>query len=216
MKHRIVWLCIALVASMAVLTAFVYAALPATVAIHWDLHGNVNGVAPRAFLFCLVGLMAAVLLLWLWLPSLSPARFGVDSFFGTYWRVGLLVVRLLAFIHAMLLWGALSAAAPMQRALPAGVAVFIGLLGNVMGKLRRNFWVGIRTPWTLASERVWYATHRLAGKTMVGGALLSLAGSLAGLPLAWNIGVAIAGVLAPAAYSWWAYKRIEGHGALGA
>ena len=51
---------------------------------------------------------------------------------------------------------------------------------------------------------------------MVGGALLSLAGILAGLPLGWNVGVAIAGVLAPAAYSWWAYKRIEGHGALGA
>lgn len=216
MKHRIVWLCIALVASMALLTAFVYAALPATVAIHWDLHGNVNGVVPRAFLFGHVALMAAVLLLWLWLPSLSPARFGVDGFFGTYWRVGLLVVGLLAFIHAMLLWGALSTAAPMQRALPAGIAVFIGLLGNVMGKLRRNFWVGIRTPWTLASERVWYTTHRLAGKTMVGGALLSLAGSLAGLPLGLTIGVAIAGVLAPALYSYRVYERIEGNGALGA
>ncbi|MDB5963209.1 MAG: hypothetical protein JWP59_4503 [Massilia sp.] len=211
MKNRILLLCIALIVSMAAWTALVYAGLPALLAIHWDMAGNVNGVAPRAFLFGHVGLMAAVLLLWLWLPALSPQRFGVDSFKGTYWRIGLLVVAMLAFIHAMLLWTALSPAAlpPAPHMAAAAAAVFIGLLGNVMGKVKRNFWIGIRTPWTLASERVWYTTHRLAGKTMVGGAALSLIGTFAGLPTALCIAVALAGVLAPAAYSLIAYRRIE-------
>ena len=57
-----------------------------------------------------------------------------------------------------------------------------------MGKVRRNFWVGIRTPWTLASEQVWYSTHRFAARTMVAGALLSLAATWMGLPLSFVSG----------------------------
>jgi uncharacterized membrane protein len=90
------------------------------------------------------------------------------------------------------------------------VAVFIGLLGNVMGKVRRNFWIGIRTPWTLASDRVWYATHRFAARTMVGSAALALAALLLGLPVWLCIGLPIAGTLLPAAYSLLLYRRIEG------
>jgi uncharacterized membrane protein len=210
MKNRILQLCIALIVSMAAWTALVYAGLPALVAIHWDMAGTVNGVAPRAYLFGNIALMAAVLLLWCWLPALSPQRFGVGSFKGTYWRIGLLLLGMLAFIHAMLLWTALSPAAPASHMTAAGAAVFIGLLGNVMGKVKRNFWIGIRTPWTLASERVWYVTHRVAGKTMVGGAALALIGIFAGLPTPLCTAVAIAGVVAPALYSLIAYRRIEG------
>jgi uncharacterized membrane protein len=102
----------------------------------------------------------------------------------------------------------------MNRALFGGIAVFIGLLGNVMGKVRRNFWIGIRTPWTLASEKVWYSTHRFAGKTMVLGAILSLAGVVAGLPIGVCLALAIAGVLVPALYSLLVYKRLERSGSL--
>ena len=83
-----------------------------------------------------------------------------------------------------------------------------------MGKVRRNFWIGIRTPWTLASERVWYATHRFAAKTMVVGALLSLAGVIAGLPLSLCLVLALAGAIVPALYSLAAYKRLERSGNL--
>jgi uncharacterized membrane protein len=96
---------------------------------------------------------------------------------------------------------------PMNRAMFGGLAVFIGLLGNVMGKVRRNFWIGIRTPWTLASERVWHSTHRFAAKTMVIGALLSLGGVFAGLPIPWCLALVMAGLLVPVLYSLVVYKR---------
>lgn len=214
MKHRVLLLCIALVCAMAVATAACYARLPALVPMHWDMQGQVNGMGPRNFLFGHVALMAAVVLLWALLPAWSPRRFAIEPFAATYWRIGLLVVGLLAFIHAMLLWGALSGSLPMARILAGGVAVFMGLLGNVMGKVRRNFWIGIRTPWTLVSEQVWYATHRLAGKTMVGSALLALAGVVGGLPVAWCTGLVLAGVLLPALYSLLLYKRYERNGKL--
>lgn len=216
MKNRVLLVCIILVLAMAALTAALYPLLPATVALHWDMHGRANGFGPRVFLFGNVGVMAAVLLLWTWRPLLSPARFTVDSFLATYWRLGLLVMLFLAFVHCMVLWVALTPGETLQRAIAAAVAVFIGLIGNVMGKVRRNFWIGVRTPWTLASERVWYATHRFAGKTMVGGAVLSLAGVLGGLPMVVTLGGAVAGVLAPVLYSLWLYKKMEGDGRLSA
>jgi uncharacterized membrane protein len=53
-------------------------------------------------------------------------------------------------------------------------------IGNVLGKLRSNFFVGIRTPWTLSSEHVWDQTHRWAGRLFVGAAavLAVLAGAM--------------------------------------
>lgn len=210
LKHPVFILCACIVLAVAALTAWLYPSVPPTIAVHWDIHGNVNGYGPRGFLFGEVLMMVAVLLLWLVLPGVSPQRFTVDTFTDTYWRIGLIVTGLLAFIQCMLLWAALSPAAPMERALAGGIAVFIGLLGNVMGKVRRNFWIGIRTPWTLGSERVWVATHRLAARTMVASAVLSLLGLFAGLPAAWCIGLPIAGILFPAVYSLWLYRRIEG------
>jgi uncharacterized membrane protein len=211
LKHPVFILCACIVLAVAALTAWLYPSVPPTIAVHWDIHGNVNGYGPRGFLFGEVLMMAAMLLLWIVLPHLSPQRFTVDTFTDTYWRIGLIVTGLLAFIQCMLLWAALSPAAPMERWLAGGIAVFIGLLGNVMGKVRRNFWIGIRTPWTLASDRVWYATHRMAAYTMVGSAVLALAALLLGLPVWLCIVLPVAGTLLPAAYSLLLYRRIEGH-----
>jgi uncharacterized membrane protein len=207
MKNRTVLLCIAIIAAMAVLTALALPGLPASVAIHWDAHGRANGFGSPVWLFANLAINAAVLLLWVALPHLSPAKFGVEGFSATYWRAGLLLTIFLAALHGMVLWTALGHTLSIAQVLPAGVAIFIGLLGNMMGKVRRNFWIGIRTPWTLASERVWYATHRFAGKSMVVGAALALAGLLAGWPMMVCLLLPAAGVVAPALYSFWAYRR---------
>jgi uncharacterized membrane protein len=216
MKNRILLLDIVIVVAVATATAMLYARLPGSIPVHWDINGQVNGYGPRAYLFFHVGLMAAIVLLWAVLPALSPRHFTIDSFAGTWWHMGLIVVGMLAYFQGVLLWAAMSAHAPMAGLLVAGVAVFIGLLGNLMGKVRRNFWIGIRTPWTLASDRVWYATHRLAARTMVGSAVLALLAALIGLPTAVSLGLPIAGTIFPALYSLWLYRRIEGGPGLGA
>jgi uncharacterized membrane protein len=104
----------------------------------------------------------------------------------------------------------------LERALPGAVALLVVLLGNVLGKVRSNFWFGVRTPWTLASERVWYATHRLAGKTMVAGGLAALLMLMGGLPVRWAHAAILLGALVPAAWSLVYYKRLEREGRLGA
>jgi uncharacterized membrane protein len=179
MKNRYLMMCATVVAATLAFTLAIYAQLPARIPTHWNLYGQIDAFGPRGFVFLHTGFMVGFMLLWTVLPSLSPKRFTVDTFNATYWQICLVIVAMLGYIQCILVWGAYSPSMPMNRALCGGLATVMALLGNVTGKVRRNFWVGIRTPWTLANERVWYATHRFAAKTMVGAALLSLAGLLA-------------------------------------
>ncbi|MDL2356693.1 MAG: SdpI family protein [Pseudomonadota bacterium] len=214
MKNRYLWLCAAVVMATLALTLALYAQLPARIPTHWNASGQIDGYGPRSYVFLHSAIMVGIMLLWTVLPALSPKRFSVDTFAATYWQICLIIVAMLGYIQCVLVWGAYSPAMPMNRALFGGLAIFMALLGNVMGKVRRNFWIGIRTPWTLASERVWYATHRFAAKSMVVCALLSLAGVLAGLSLALCLALLLAGPIVPAAYSLLIYKRLERNGTL--
>lgn len=209
MKNRYLLLCGVVLLATVAFTLALYSKLPATIPTHWNSAGQVDGHGSRDYVFLNTGIMVLTMLIWTVLPSLSPKRFTVDTFNATYWHICLVIVALLGYIQCVIAWGAYSPSMPMNRAMFGGLAVFLGLLGNVMGKVRRNFWIGIRTPWTLASERVWYSTHRFAGKTMVIGALLSLAGVIAGLPLALCLTVLLAGPIVPVFYSLFIYKRLE-------
>lgn len=102
----------------------------------------------------------------------------------------------------------------MSRAVEGGVCLLVALLGNVMGKVRRNFYVGIRTPWTIASERVWNKTHRLAAKTSFIAGLLGLVLVLLRAPFWVPIAMVVAGPMIPAIYSLVYYKQLEHRGEL--
>ncbi len=196
------------------LSAFVYPELPERVPVHWNAAGEVDAwgaphtiLIPSAFM---LGLGA----LWLVLPTVSPRRFAIEDFEATWWFSGMAMVCLLAYLQCMHLWAARDPGFPMDRAVLGGIGFFFVLLGNVMGKVRRNFWLGIRTPWTLANGRVWYATHRVAAKTMVVGGLVALAAALAGLRPELAIGALVGAALGPVAFSLVYYKRLERAGTL--
>ncbi len=208
-KQRFLWWSIPVLAAAVGATALVYPDLPGTVPTHWNAAGQVDGHGPRATVFLQPAILAALVLLWPALRKVSPHKYQVDGFGETWWFSGMVVVALLAYVQAILLMVLTHGAVDVGRALLGGLGAAIVLLGNVIGKVRRNFWLGVRTPWTLASDRVWYATHRLAGKTMVAGGLLALAAALLGLPFHVGIAAIVMGALAPAAYSLVYYRRLE-------
>jgi uncharacterized membrane protein len=123
----------------------------------------------------------------------------------------LLFFGIMTYSYAVMLWADCGRAIDMGRAVLCGVCLFIILFGNLLGKVRRNFYIGVRTPWTLASERVWNDTHRFAARITVAAGLLGLALSIAGLYLA-ALFALLAGGLAPVVYSLVLYKQLERRG----
>src|SRR5262249_30076594 len=218
------WLLLALLLTAAAAAASLYVAgalrdrLPDPLPTHWNIRGQPDAWVPRdralPVLLIAPGVMAGMTLLALVLPWLSPRQFDVERFRPTYEYVMLLVVALFGYIHAVLLAGYLRQDVSLWRLLAGGFFVFFAFLGNVTGKIRRNFWMGVRTPWTLASEAVWVGTHRWAAWVWTAGSLLGAAAVLLGAPAEWCFAGFLAVALAPVPYSLVLYKRLEKQGKL--
>jgi uncharacterized membrane protein len=192
-----------------------YPQLPAIMPMHWDAHGQVNGWGPKWWLFLTgPGSIALVVLTFSALPWLSPKKFEVDSFRATYLYIMMMVVALLAYVHLLVLSAALGVALDMTRAIVGGLCLLLALMGNVLGKVRRNFFIGVRTPWTLANEQVWNATHRFAAKTFFAGGVLGLLAVLLRAPFWLPMSAILIAALSPVVYSLVVYKQLERQGGL--
>ena len=130
-----------------------------------------DGYGGKWTLFMFPVMMVPMLLLFYFLPALSPRNFEVDTFRPTYLYIMDVVLGLFTYMQAVLLYTVYQAvhgddSFDIGRGFFAGIFLFFAMMGNVMGKVRKNFYIGIRVPWTLASERVWNDTHRLAAWVM--------------------------------------------------
>jgi uncharacterized membrane protein len=169
------------VATMLVTSLLVGASLPQDVRlpIHWGLNGEPDGLAGKwAALLLPSAMTASISLLFYFLPALEPRREGLDRSQGLYlwgWTSLLLMggAIQLAVVALALGWPVNAA-----RLIVGATGAMLVLIGNQLGKSRSMYLIGMRTPWTLASEDVWIRTHRLAGKLMVAGGLLIVAAAL--------------------------------------
>ncbi|MBW3624580.1 MAG: DUF1648 domain-containing protein [Armatimonadetes bacterium] len=191
-------------------TLILYPSLPDRIPTHWNVHGQVDGYGSKiGVAFFGPALAALFTVLMLLLPWLSPMNFKVDSFRETFNYLFLIVTGRFSAMHLLMLQAALHPGLDVGRAILSSVFLFLALMGNVLGKVRRNFWVGVRTPWTLASERVWESTHRLAAKLLALAGLFGAVGVWSGLPV-WLCLAALTGALfAPVFYSLYLYKQGE-------
>ncbi|SIO34072.1 Uncharacterized membrane protein [Singulisphaera sp. GP187] len=210
---RASWLAaIGLIVAVWVGTAVVYGSLPDRVPTHWNIRGQVDAHGPKALAALLMpAVMVGMLALFAALPWLSPAQFKLEGFRSTYGFIAVVVLAMQAFIHTLLLLAAMGYQFDMSRWLVAGTLFGLGLMGNVMGKVRRNFYVGFRVPWTLASERVWNETNRLAAWLTFGVGLLGSAVALMGYPLV-ALSSLVLIVVIPTIFSLLRYKQLERSG----
>jgi uncharacterized membrane protein len=218
------WLIVSLIVTLAALGASLYVSLiapellPEQVPTHWNIKGEVDSRMPRdqawKVLLLMPGAMALIVGLTLVLPWLSPKGFNPERFHATYYFIMGVVVLLMAYLDAVILVASMEWKIDIGRWLLGGLFLFFAVLGNVMGKIRRNFWVGVRTPWTIASETVWNQTHRLAGWLWVAAGIAGFVGSLAGVPMPVCIGVLVLAAVVPVLYSLILYKKLERSGRL--
>lgn len=205
------WYPVLLAALGALLSVVVYSRLPSSLAIHWDLDGNPNGWMPRP----IGAFFGPVFLLLLWqllrlAPRIDPRQENYARFGGAYDTIVAGVLLLVLATHVITILFALGIHVPIGRLVPALVGVLFVVMGNVMPRLRSNWWFGVRTPWTLSNERVWARTHRLAGYCMAGAGILMVLAALAlpvSLELPVVLGAAVAAALAPIVYSYLTWRR---------
>lgn len=175
MKSRFIAVCVLMIATVCAVTLYFWSALPEYIPLHWNYAGEVDSYERRELLWLLgPGLMTIMMLIALLMPYLSPRRFEIKKFESTWWYSMGVIVAMPAYIYTLVLMSALGGEVAMSLALPAGLFTMMILLGNPLGKVRKNFFLGVRTPWTLSNDRVWYATHRLTAKLMVVSGVLGI------------------------------------------
>ncbi len=159
---------LALIIAAVALSVAVYSRLPARVPIHWNAAGEIDDYAPKAFgaflvpvaMLALAGVFAA-------LPAISPSGFDIERKSRAYRAIIFAILLFMLGIHVYLLLSAMNIAPSISAVIPILLGALFVILGNYLPKMRRNFFIGIRTPWTLADEDVWFRTHRLGGVLFV-------------------------------------------------
>jgi uncharacterized membrane protein len=156
---------LALIALSFLVSLWFYGALPARVASHWNAGGAVDGYASKnVALFLMPVLSLALLGLFLVLPRIDPLKRNYAAFQRYYDAFVLLFVAFLAYLHALTLYWNLGGRFSMTVLLSPAFAALFYYCGVLVEHAKRNWFVGIRTPWTLSSDRVWARTHEIGGK----------------------------------------------------
>lgn len=207
------WFCYSVIGGTFVLALALYPKLPDPVPTHFNLAGEADGWMPKpwgAFVGPFVTLF--LFLVMVIIPKISPKNYRMEPFAKVIRVMKVFFVIFGAFVTVTSLSWAMGAQIIPMSALGVAVGLVFVVLGNYMGKLTKNFFIGIRTPWTLASDRVWSRTHRLAGWLFVLAGLAMIVGSLAGMPPVWAIAMLLSAALIPVVYSYFVYRNLEGFG----
>jgi uncharacterized membrane protein len=163
-----------LLAAMWAFALVVFRRLPAEIPTHWNLAGEVDGWGPRfpaAFLAPAVA--TGVWLLMRFQASIDPRRDEVERSTPTRRLLAEILVAFMAVVEVLTLGIALGWPLDMGEAMWPLLGLLFVALGNYMPRVRPNWYLGVRTPWTLASDAVWRDTHRLAGWAFVAAGVLT-------------------------------------------
>jgi uncharacterized membrane protein len=180
--------------------------------IHWGLDGQPDGWAGKwEALLLPPGMAAALSLLFYALPALEPRKEGLARSGGLYLWGWAAILLMSLVIEVAVLSPALGWGIAVDRLIVGGLGVMLALIGNQLGKSRSMYMIGLRTPWTLASEEVWIRTHRLAGKLMVLAGAVILVAALVALPPGVLAAVTLVALLisagVPIVWSWMLWRR---------
>lgn len=167
-----------IIAAMAV-SIYMYPSLPDRVPTHFGIDGQPNGWSSRIVGAWLVPLiMAFVWLIMRALPHIDPRKANYEKFRGSYDVVVIATLTFMLAMHIVVLKASTGTHISMDRFAFIATGAFFILIGFVLPGLRSNWFVGIKTPWTLTSNESWERTHKVGGSLFVAVGLLSIVSSL--------------------------------------
>jgi len=170
--------------------------LPDQMASHWDVNDQVNGYIPRfwgVFLMPLVTL--GMVALFLVLPNIDPLKANIAKFREIFNVFIVLIVGFMVYVHMLtLLWNLGYTNVGIGKSMLPAMGLLFVAIGAMLRKAKRNFFIGIRTPWTLSSDTVWDKTHQLGAVLfMASGALAFIGGFFGGMVAFWMLMIPLIG-----------------------
>jgi uncharacterized membrane protein len=176
--------------------------------VHWGITGDPNRYGSKMEQLTLSALPFVLFLILNYLPSIDPKKESYKKHSGAFSIINFVIILFLIITNLLGLFSALGYNIQFQKVVPVLLGILFIVLGNFMTQLRHNYFFGIRTPWTLASEYVWKKTHRLGGYVFVVIGLVPISSLFIG-PLGmylflWAMGIGIALILI---YSYFVFKR---------
>jgi uncharacterized membrane protein len=207
-RNRWIGIVVGAVALAAALWA--YPQLPPRVPTHWNFRGEVDGYSGRlvAALMLPLAIVALAGLAHV-LPKIDPRGRNYPKFSDTYWLLINSILIFMAVMYLAVLGNAVGAPIPIQRVMPIALGFLFVMIGNYLGRVQPNWFLGIRTPWTLSSDTVWRKTHRLgAWVFVIAGVLFMVTAFVPGARSAVPLAVIVVGlVLIPVLYSLYLWMR---------
>ena len=205
------WLILILILFGFALGAYFYPSLPDKVPIHWNASGEINGYGSKLFgAFGMPLISLAMYLMFLVLPYIDPQKKNYADFKSTYQFLKYLIILFFLGTEVMTLLIASGVIVNKPIFIQIMVSLLFILIGNVMGRFKHNYFVGIKTPWTLANEEVWRKTHRLAAPLWVLGGIINILLAFTGTNfngIGFMVIVAVISII-PIGYSYIAYQQI--------
>lgn len=192
-----------------------YPRLPDVIPTHWNLRLEPDAFGekfPSAFLLPLIQAITITVLITL--PRVVSAQVAPPSVRPFFDFIVALLAAFLTFLHILLLLPSLGVNVPLDSALVSGLNLFFLVLGFPLAQIPQNPLAGVRTPWTLRSQRVWNDTHRMASRSMIATGLFGLGLLACGVDSLWALPPALVGVLWPILYSWIRYRTLQRRGEL--
>jgi uncharacterized membrane protein len=205
-----------LILSSFLTVAILYPSLPDQIPSHWNAAGEVDGYLPKFWgLFLFPFILSGLVLLFLVIPRIDPLRANILQFLPYYeWFVVIFALFLLSLQATTILW-AYGILVPINTVMSLGIGILFFYIGILLGHARRNWFIGIRTPWTLSSNTVWKKTHRLGSVLFMVAGLIALLGTLFPAYAIWLILVPVLAVTGiTVVYSYLLYEEMRRKGIL--
>lgn len=190
---------------------YFYPMLPDRIPTHWNFKGEIDGYSGKtAGTFLMPILNLVIYVLFIFLPALDPKKENYKLFESTYRYFRYLFHIFFFGMQVLIITAALGYAVDTGRFVMLGISLLFMLMGNVMGRLKHNYFIGIKTPWTLANEEVWKRTHRLSAYLWTGfglvGAIMAI---LKTNPVVIFLTILIIPTMVPLVYSYAIFKKLN-------
>lgn len=199
---------------MVLLSLYFYPRLPEIIPSHFGVQGQPNQYAPKGQLMALIlGLTAGLYLLLTFIPLIDPFWRKIQKRYSLFLIFRDLMLCFFLFLYVLSLLAAQQGSLPLN-AMGIGFGLFFALLGNYLPKLPRNWFFGIRNPWTISSDIVWRKTHILGGWLFVLSGLVLIIFSLLGFSLLTGFIVTLLPtfVVSGIVYPFYLFKKLQREG----